>query len=96
MPAYVIATVDVTDPATYEEYRKLVPATLEQHGGKFLVRGGKYEIMGGTWDPKRVVVLEFESVERAKQWWSSEEYRVPKEIRQRASISNLIIVEGAA
>jgi uncharacterized protein (DUF1330 family) len=95
MAGYVIATVEVTDPTAYDDYRKLVPATLEKYGGKFLVRGGAYQKMEGDWDPKRVVVLEFESVDRAKEWWASEEYREPKGIRQRASISNMIIVEGA-
>lgn len=95
MAGYVIATVEVTDPAGYEDYRKLVPATLEKYGGKFLVRGGASQTLEGSWDPKRVVVLEFASVERAKEWWASEEYREPKGIRQRTAMTNLLIVEGA-
>ena len=55
MPAYVVAEVEVTDPAVYEEYRKLVPATVARYGGKFLVRGGTVETKEGGWQPKRLV-----------------------------------------
>ena len=94
MPAYVIAEIDVTDPAGYEEYRKLGPPTIAAYGGKFVVRGGKTEVLEGSWVPKRLVVLEFESVERAKKWWSSKEYSRAKQIRHRTAITNMIVVEG--
>ena len=63
MPAYFIVDIDVTDPAAFEEYRKAVPATVEKYGGKFLVRGGRLEVLEGSWRPKRVVVTEFPSLE---------------------------------
>ena len=63
-------------------------------GGRFVVRGGAVEVMEGDWRPSRVVVLEFPSAERARAWWSSEVYRGAKEIRQRASRGNMILVEG--
>ena len=94
MAAYVIAEVDVTDPAGYEEYRRAVPATIEQYGGRYLVRGGRVEVLEGDWQPSRLVILEFESAERARAWWSSQEYSGPKSIRQRTATSKLIIVEG--
>ena len=94
MSAYIIVDVEVTDPQTYQGYTKLVPATIEAYRGKFLVRGGKAENMEGDWVPNRVVVLEFESVEQAKAWHSSEEYREPKGIRHSASRSKMIVVEG--
>ena len=75
MAAYIIANVEVTDAATYERYRKDVPATIEKYGGRFLVRGGAVEALEGDFVPKRIVVLEFPSVERAKAWWNSPEYR---------------------
>jgi uncharacterized protein (DUF1330 family) len=59
MPAYFIVDIDVTDPTAFEEYRKAVPATVEKYGGKFLVRGGRMEVVEGGWRPKRVVVTEF-------------------------------------
>ena len=95
MAGYVIAEVDVTDPQGFEEYRKLVPASIEKYGGRYVARGGQTETLEGQWQPKRLVILEFDSVERAKQWWASEEYREAKAVRQRTAISNLIIVEGA-
>lgn len=95
MPAYMIVDIDVHDSAAYDEYRKLVRATLAQYGGKFVVRGGKIDVLEGSWNPKRIVVLEFDSAARARQWYDSEEYRVPKQIRMRASKGNIIVVEGA-
>jgi uncharacterized protein (DUF1330 family) len=95
MPAYFIVDVEVTDPAGFDEYRKLVPATVEKYGGRFVVRGGRTETLEGNWHPKRVVVLEFPSVEQAKRWYDSEEYREPKALRFRTSKANLILVEGA-
>ncbi len=95
MAGYVIANVEVRDVAGYEEYRKLVPATIEKHGGKYLVRGGKHEVLEGDWAPSRVVVLEFASVEQAKRWYFSDEYKPAKAIRQRTAVSSVVIVEGA-
>ena len=96
MPAYVIADLEVTDPVGMEEYRKQVPATIAKYGGRYLVRGGQHETLEGNWHPKRVVVLEFPSVEQAKRWYDSEEYREPKALRFRTSKANLILVEGVA
>jgi uncharacterized protein (DUF1330 family) len=95
MPGYVIAEVTVTDPQGFEKYREMVPATIARYGGRFVVRGGKLETLEGDWKPKRLVVIEFESAARAKQWWASEEYREPKALRERTARTNLIIVEGA-
>jgi len=94
MAAYVIAEIEVMDPAGYEEYRRTVPATIEQYGGKYLARGGAIASLEGGWKPSRIAVLEFEDAERAKAWWSSQEYREPKSIRQRTANTRLIIVEG--
>jgi uncharacterized protein (DUF1330 family) len=94
MPAYFIVDIDVTDPAAFEEYRKAVPATVEKYGGKFLVRGGRVEVVEGSWRPKRVVVTEFPSLEQAKRWYDSEEYRALKALRLRTSEGNVILVEG--
>jgi uncharacterized protein (DUF1330 family) len=95
MAAYVIAEVTITDPQGFEAYRQMVPASLAKYGGKFVVRGGQLEALEGSWEPKRLVVLEFESAERAKQWWASEEYREAKALRQRTAQTNLIVIEGA-
>lgn len=94
MAAYVVVQVDVKDPARYEGYKKLVPASLEKFGGRFVVRGGPVHPMEGTWNPKRFVLVEFPSVEQAKAWWASPEYAAAKAIRQATAESQLIIVEG--
>jgi len=94
MAGYIIVEVEVTDRTKYEEYIGLAPNTIAAYGGKYLVRAGRAENLEGDWEPKRIVVLEFETFERAKAWWSSEEYRAPKALRQSASISNMIVVEG--
>jgi uncharacterized protein (DUF1330 family) len=94
MPAYVIANVTVKDPLRYEEYRRLVTPTVEQFGGRFIARGGKVELLEGAWNPARVVILEFPSVERARAWWQSPEYSEARAIRQATSEGTLLIVEG--
>ena len=96
MAAYVIADVKVEDPMQYEDYKRMVPATLAAYGGRFIARGGRTEVLEGEWRPNRVVIIEFESVERAKEWWASEEYRAARELRQRTSTGSLIVVEGVA
>lgn len=94
MAAYVIAEIDVTDPVGYEEYRRLGPPTVAAYGGKFVARGGKTEVLEGSWSPKRIVILQFESLERAKEWWSSKEYSAAKRVRHRTASTNMIVVEG--
>jgi uncharacterized protein (DUF1330 family) len=92
--AYIIADVTVTDPAAMEEYRKRVPATLTPFGGRFIVRGGAHQTLEGDWKPNRLVVLEFPSMEQAKRWYDSEQYREPKAMRLRAGHTNLVMVDG--
>jgi uncharacterized protein (DUF1330 family) len=94
--AYVIAEVNVTDPKLYEEYRKLVPATVQKYGGRFAVRGGAVESKEGGWNPARVVVLEFPSMAQARAWYHSPEYAPALAIRHQAATAKLILVEGAA
>ena len=92
--AYAVRTVSITDPPGFEAYRQMVPATVARYGGKFVVRGGQMEMLEGNWAPKRLGVIEFESAERAKQWWASEDYREAKALRQRTAQTNLIVIEG--
>ena len=75
MPAYVIAGNNVTDVETMQEYARQVPATLEPFGGKFLVRGGQFEVMEGAWDTARVVVIEFPDLDHARGWYHSDAYQ---------------------
>ena len=94
MPAYIIVEIEIHDAETYEEYKKLTPISLAAYGGKFIVRGGKTETLEGGWQPQRIVVLEFPTVERAKEWWASEEYAPAKNLRQRTAHTKMIVVEG--
>lgn len=94
MAAYVIVEIEVIDPVEYEDYKKQAAATVANHGGKYIVRGGATETLEGDWKPKRIVVLEFENVKRAKEWLDCEEYREPRRIRHRTAKTNMILVEG--
>jgi uncharacterized protein (DUF1330 family) len=94
MSACVIVEIDILDPAGYEEYKKLAGATVEKYGGKYIVRGGATEVLEGDWNPKRIVVLEFESMQRAKEWLNCEDYREPRKMRHRTAKTNMIVVEG--
>lgn len=95
MPAYVIADVQVTDPAAYELYRPLAAASIARFGGRFIVRGGKVELLEGAAEPQRMVVIEFADAEAARRWYRSEEYQKALKIRQSASTqARLILVEG--
>ena len=78
----------------YEDYKRMVPATLVPFGGRFVVRGGLTEILEGAWQPSRLVLLEFPSVERARSWWNSPEYAEARALRQATSDGTLIILEG--
>ena len=94
MPAYFIVDNEVTDSAGFEDYRKQVPATVEKYGGRFLVRGGQIQTLEGDWKPRRIVVTEFPSIEQARRWYDSEEYRALKALRSRSARGSVVLVEG--
>ena len=94
MAAYIIANIEVTDPAGYEEYRKQAHATITSHGGRYLTRGGTTEVLEGDWAPNRVVIVEFPNMAQLKAWYDSPEYRALLQIRRRTSKSSLVAIEG--
>ncbi|TFH44478.1 MAG: DUF1330 domain-containing protein [Lysobacterales bacterium] len=96
MTAYIVVEVEVKDPKRYADYKTMVPASLESFGGKFLVRGGAVEKLEGNWEPSRFVVIEFDSVEQAKRWWDSDEYREARNLRQATADTKMIVVEGVS
>jgi uncharacterized protein (DUF1330 family) len=96
MPAYVIAETDIHDPNQYEQYKNAVPAALAAHGGRFLARGGQLAVLEGDWNPKRLVVLEFEDLAAAERFYASEEYQRAKVLRQGSAHLNMVAVEGVA
>ena len=94
MAAYIIADIEITDPAGYEEYRRQVPGVIVRYGGRYVVRGGKVEALEGGWSPKRIAVVEFPSMAQALEFYRSPEYAPLISIRQNASRGKLVIVEG--
>ena len=94
MSAYIFASVEVTDPVAYEEYRRQVPAIIAAYGGRYLVRGGKTEVLEGEPQANRLVILEFPDMARLKAFYASPEYRPLIAIRQRTSRSTLTAIEG--
>jgi uncharacterized protein (DUF1330 family) len=95
MTAFVILDIEVTNPTEYEGYKQLAAPTVALYGGKYVVRGGQAENLEGDWEPKRIVVLQFESVERAKAWINSPEYAQARALRRKYAVSKAIVVEGA-
>lgn len=96
MPAYVIVDIEVLDPVKYEEYKKLAQSSLAVYGGRYLTRGGRTEPFEGPWTPKRLVILEFDSTARAKEWYNSSEYGLARATRRNAARFNMLLVEGLA
>ena len=94
MTAYVVLDIDVTDPDTFSRYRELAPVAIEAFGGRYLARGGRTEVLEGVWKPKRIVVLEFPSVQRAKAWLDSTEYREARALRNASTVTHSIVTEG--
>ena len=94
MPAYVLVDAKVTDPAQYEEYRKVAPAAIARYGGRYLVRGGATTVLEGEWQPNRIVVLEFPDGDAARRFYDSPEYRAARALRAGAAAMNVIVVDG--
>lgn len=94
MAAYVIVDIEVTEPVRYEEYKKMAAPTVSAYGGRYIVRGGTAETLEGSWVPGRLVVLEFPTAERAREWWASDVYQPARELRQASAKTEMILVEG--
>jgi uncharacterized protein (DUF1330 family) len=94
MAAYVIADIEILDSEGFEEYRRLVPATIAAHGGRYLARGGATEVLEGSWSLKRCIIVEFPDMQRFKAWWSSPEYEPLRVIRQRTTKSHIVVTQG--
>ena len=94
MAGYAIIHNAVTDEALYAEFREQAAATIEQYGGRYLVRGGAAEAVDGDWVPDRIVVVEFASVTQAKAWFNSPEFAEAKQIRTQCADAIVVIVEG--
>ena len=96
MSAYVIADVrEARDAEALAEYRRGNTESVTRHGGRFVVRGGALELLEGEWDTRRIVVMEFPDMDAARGWYESDDYAPLKALRQSASDTNIILVEGA-
>ena len=94
MSAYMIANVEITDAEKMKEYLKATPDVVKKYSGRFLVRNGEFWVAEGKYIPKRIVILEFESYKKAKEFWHSEEYRPLKSLRQSSANTDMIFVDG--
>lgn len=95
MAAFLIVEIDVADHVEFEEYKRMASPAIAAYGGTYLVRGGAVEALEGDWHPTRLVIVKFESKDRARQWWKSAEYAEAKTLRQRIASTRMILVEGA-
>jgi len=92
--AYVIVQLDVEDPALFEQYKAQVPAVVAAHGGRYLARGGRYEVLCGDWPVERTVLLEFPTMVQARAWHESADYAGPRAIRDKAARVTAVVIEG--
>jgi len=94
MAAYVIVETDITDAAQYEQYKAASPAAIQAGGGRFLARGGKLAVLEGDWQPARLVLLEFEDLAAARDWYQSEVYQQAKKLRDGAARLRMVAIQG--
>jgi uncharacterized protein (DUF1330 family) len=90
----IVETKEVKDKKKYGEYIRIVPETIEKFGGRYLVRGGETEVVEGDWNPQRLIVVEFESMDKFRNWWNSPEYRAIAHLREGSVKTNAVVVEG--
>ena len=95
MAGYIFVQTDVSDPEKYDTYKQAVPAVIEQFGGRFIVRGGDTEVLEGAYEGPRIVILEFPSADRAREFWASPEYAAVKVLREGAAAMTAVILDGA-
>jgi uncharacterized protein (DUF1330 family) len=95
MAAYLVCDIKVTNPTQYEEYKKLAQAAVTHYGGRYLARGGETAVLEGSWQPKRVVVLEFADLAKARAFYDSPEYKAARKARAGAAQMNMVAVAGA-
>jgi uncharacterized protein (DUF1330 family) len=94
MAAYLVVDIEVTNPAQFEEYKKLAPVAMAKYGGRYLIRGGAYEAIEGDWKPQRLTVVEFDSMEKAKAFYHSPEYQAATQARKGAANMKMLLVQG--
>lgn len=94
MPAYIIVETDIHDPAQYDRYKEAAPGAVAAAGGRFLARGGEIAVLEGDWQPKRLVVIEFDDLDAAKRFYESDAYQAAIRLREGAAHLKMVAVEG--
>ena len=94
MAAYVVVDIAIQDPATYERYKELAPASIAAYGGRYLVRGGTTTPLEGGWRPERRVILEFPTAAQARAWPASSEYAPARALRHASADARMVLIEG--
>jgi uncharacterized protein (DUF1330 family) len=94
MSAYVIVETNVSDPEQYERYKEAASVSVAAGGGRYIARGGELAVLEGDWQPQRLVVLEFDDLEAARQWYESEQYRAARALREGAATLRMVAVQG--
>ena len=94
MAAYLVVDIEVTNPTQFEEYKKLAPAAIAKYGGRYIIRGGAYEALEGNWQPQRLTIVEFESMDKAKAFYTSPEYQAAIKARTGAANFKALVVQG--
>ena len=94
MPAYLIANIEVTNPDGYRGYAEQVGSTIAAHGGRYLARGGPIEVLEGDWEPQRLVILEFPTLDSAHAWYYSADYQRLKALRVDSSHSQVVLTDA--
>lgn len=97
MNAYLIVDMQISQPEQYHQYMAQAPAAVQAAGGEYLVRGGRFEVLEGDWQPERLAVLRFPSYELAKAFYDGEMYRQARAQREGATaFFNMVLVEGVS
>lgn len=94
LPGFVVVDIRVNDMERIARYRELASAAVDRYGGRYLVRGGASEVLEGDWWPERLVIVQFESVDLARLFYHSPEYRAAREAREGAAVFDMLLVEG--
>ncbi|HZW79562.1 MAG TPA: DUF1330 domain-containing protein [Candidatus Deferrimicrobiaceae bacterium] len=94
MPAYLISDITLRDREAFETYRTRAANAIHQYGGRYLARLGEVQVLEGSWNPNMIVIVEFPSLERAREWYRSPEYAYALEVHDKALSRNLIFVDG--
>ncbi|MGA2172220.1 MAG: DUF1330 domain-containing protein [Sedimentisphaerales bacterium] len=90
----IIEAKEIMDRTRYGEYIEKVPRTIEKFGGKYLARGGEVTVVSGTWKPARLIIVQFDSMDKFHAWWRSPEYRAVALLREQSARTNAVVVEG--